>query len=281
MRRLIMLAALLVVGCERRGDVPPEPYEPLPMIPTVPSVLIDTDETRRYINAFPISNYTRHEVPDAGHYFIDDAGDEIKRYVVEGWQWGRHVAEACEKHVRPGTVVIEVGAHIGTHTVPISRLVGPWGRVYAFEPQRKIYRELYHNLALNGVTNAVPLRFAIGAGEARVIEMNPPPPGNEGGTGVGAGGDRAELRSLDSFGFERVSVLKIDVEGYENEVLIGASDTIRRNRPVILIEIIGDAPYETASPEVIDRIHSVWRLIEAFDYTVAILARADYIALPN
>lgn len=276
-----MLAALLVVGCDRRVDGPPEAYQPLPMIPAAPTVLTDTDEVRRYINAFPVSDYTRHEVPDAGHYFVDDAEDTIKRYIVAGWQWAQHIVEACKKHARPGSVVIEVGAHIGTHTVPISRLVGPWGRVYAFEPQRKVYRELYHNLALNGVTNAVPLRFAIGAGQARVIEMNPPPPGNEGGTGVGAGGDRAELRSLDSFRFEHVSVLKIDVEGYENEVLKGASDTIRRNRPVILIEIRGDAPYETASPEVIDQIHSTWKLIEAFDYSVAVLAGADYIALPN
>lgn len=276
-----MLAALLVAGCDHRVDGPPEPYQPLPIIPAAPTVLTDTDEVRGYINAFPISDYTRHEVPDAGHYFVDDAEDTIKRDIVAGWQWGWHIVEACKKHVRPGTVVIEVGAHIGTHTVPISRLVGAWGRVYAFEPQRKVYRELYHNLALNGVTNAVPLRFAIGAGQARVIEMNPPPPGNEGGTGVGAGGDRAELRSLDSFGFEQVSVLKIDVEGYENEVLKGASDTIRRNRPVILIEILGDAPYETASPEAIDQIHSTWKLIEAFDYSVAVLAGADYIALPN
>lgn len=276
-----MLAALLVVGCERRVDGPPEAYEPLPMIPAAPTVLTDTDEVRAYINAFPLSDYTRHEVPDAGHYFIDDAEDTIKRYIVAGRQWAQHIVEACRKHVRPGTVVIEVGAHIGTHTVPVSRLVGPWGRVYAFEPQRKVYRELYHNLALNGVTNAVPLRFAIGAGQARVIEMNPPTPGNEGGTGVGAGGDRAELRSLDSFGFEHVSVIKIDVEGYEDKVLKGASDTIRRNRPVIMIEILGGTPYETASPEAIDQIHSIWKLIEAFDYTVAVLVGADYIALPN
>ena len=76
-------------------------------------------------------------------------------------------------------------------------------------------------------------------------------------------------------------MLKIDVEGYENEVLKGASDTIRRNRPVILIEIVGDAPYDSASPEAIVRILGIWRLIEAFDYTVAVLRGADYIALPK
>ena len=281
MRGMILLAAVMAAGCDRSGYGPPKAYEPLPMIASLPTVLVDTEELRDYINAFPISSYERHEVPDAGHFFIDDAEDVIKQVIVAGRQWEAHTIELCERHIKPGTVVLEVGAHIGSHTVPISRLVGPWGRVYAFEPQRKIYRELHHNLALNGVTNVVPLRYAIGSGEARVIEMNPPTPGNEGGTGVGASGDRAELRSLDSFRFERVSVLKIDVEGHENEVLAGASETIRQNRPVILIEIAGGHWYETAPPEILDQIHGTWKKIEAFDYTVTHVGANAYIGLPN
>ena len=157
-------------------------------------------QTRRetYLNAFPMSAYEQYEVSGVGRFFIDDAEDMIKQVIVAGYEWERHSVELFEELIEPGSVVVEVGAHIGTHTVPIARLVGPWGRVYAFEPQRKIYRELYHNLALNGVTNVVPLRYAIGSGETRIIEMNPATPGNEGGTGVGAGGDRAELRRLDS-----------------------------------------------------------------------------------
>ena len=178
-------------------------------------------------------------MPSAGHFFIDDAGDLIKQYIVDGRQWEQHTIELLEAHVEPGSVVVEIGVHIGSHTVPVARLVGPWGRVYAFEPQRKIYRELFDNVELNGITNVVPLKYAVGDRDARVIEMDPPRSGNEGGTGVGSGGDRTELRSLDSFGFERVSVLKIDLEGYEDEVLKGAVNTIRRTRPVILIEIMG------------------------------------------
>ena len=278
---MILLAAMMAVGCDRSGYGPPKAYEPLPMIASLPTVLADTEELRGYINAFPISSYERHEVPDAGQFFIDDTEDVIKRVIVAGRQWEAHVLELCERHIEPGTVVLEVGAHIGTHTVPLSRLVGPWGRVYAFEPQRKVYRELHHNLALNGVTNVVPLRYAIGSGEARIIEMNAPTPGNEGNTGVGSGGDRAELRNLDSFGFERVSVIKIDVEGYENEVLAGASETIRRNRPVIVTEIQGGHRYETAPPEILDRIHDTWKKIEAFGYTVTHVESNSYIGLPN
>ena len=271
------LVMLLAVGCG--GETPA--YAPLPVIGVSPVLLHDTDDTRDYLNAFPISEYEQYEVSGIGRFFIDDAEDMIKQVIVAGYEWERHSVELFEELIEPGSVVVEVGAHIGTHTVPIARLVGPWGRVYAFEPQRKIYRELYHNLALNGVTNVVPLRYAIGSGETRIIEMNPTTPGNEGGTGVGAGGDRAELRSLDVFGFKRVSLLKIDVERYENEALDGAMDTIRRNRPAILIEIMGGEDYETASPDVRDRIHATWAKLEALDYTVTPVFKHDYVARPN
>lgn len=276
---LIVLFVMLIIfgSC---GE-PPSEYNPLPLISVSPMLLDDTNEIRDYINAFPIAEYKQHEVPGIGRFFVDHTEDLIKRVIVAGEKWESHVIELLEEHVEPGTVVIEVGAHIGTHTIPAARLVGPWGRVYAFEPQRKIFRELYHNLALNGINNVVPLRFAVGSGNLRTIEMNPTTAGNEGGTGVGSGGDKAELRTLDSFGFERVSLIKIDVEHYENHVLDGAIDTIRRNRPVIIIEILGGEDYQTALPNVRERIHSTWGKLDELGYSVTPVFKHDYVALPN
>ena len=132
-------------------------------------------------------------------------------------------------------LALDVGAYIGTHALLMGRLAGPEGRVYAFEPQRKAYRELRRNIELNVLGNVTALRYAVGA-ETRIVEMNPPKetdlfvrtekgewdktgriPG-ESGLSVDAGGERAELRPLGSFGFRNVSVLKIDVEGFEDEV---------------------------------------------------------------
>lgn len=274
--RAIIPLLVAAVAC---GATPP-PYAPLPIVDVAPQVVDDLEETRRYLNAFPLDDYQRYDVPDVGSFFIDDPADMIKQVIVAGDKWERHSFDLLAEHIVPGSVVIEVGAHIGTHTVRMGQLAGSWGRVYAFEPQRKIYRELHHNLALNGVTNVVALRMAIGSGETRIIEMNPASPGNEGGTGVGAGGDAAELRSLDSFGFERLSLLKIDVETYENEVLDGALDTIRRNRPVMLIEIMGGHDPETASPDVLERIAVTRDKIEALGYSVTQVFKHDYIAVP-
>ncbi|MEE2965341.1 MAG: FkbM family methyltransferase [Acidobacteriota bacterium] len=275
-RAIILTLLVAAVAC---GATPP-PYAPLPIVDVAPQVVDDLEETRRYLNAFPLDDYQRYDVPDVGSFFIDDPADMIKQVIVAGDKWERHSFDLLAEHIVPGSVVIEVGAHIGTHTVRMGQLAGPWGRVYAFEPQRKIYRELHHNLALNGVTNVVALRMAIGSGETRIIEMNPASPGNEGGTGVGSGGDAAELRSLDSFGFERLSLLKIDVETYENEVLDGALDTIHRNRPVMLIEIMGGHDPETASPDVLERIAVTREKIEALGYSVTQVFKHDYIAVP-
>lgn len=268
--------AVLVAAC----DAPPPPYEPIPLVSVSPALLDDREEIRRYLNAFPLADYQRYDVPDVGSFFVDDPADMIKQVIVAGDKWERHSFDLLAEHVVPGSVVVEVGAHIGTHTVRIGQLAGPWGRVYAFEPQRKIYRELHHNLALNGLTNVVAMRMAIGSGATRVIEMNPTTPGNEGGTGVGSGGDGAELRSLDSFHFERVSLLKIDVETYEDEVLDGAVDTIRRNRPVILIEIMGGTDLETASPDVLEKIAVTRGKLEALNYSVSQVFKHDYVARP-
>ncbi|MDA1091814.1 MAG: FkbM family methyltransferase [Acidobacteria bacterium] len=273
----VVVMAVLTGAC---GAAPPPPYRPLPVISVAPELLVDLEETRRYLNGFPLDDYQRYDVPGIGSFFIDDPADMIKQVIVAGDKWERHSFDLLDEYVVPGTVAVEVGAHIGTHTVRIGQLAGPWGRVYAFEPQRKMYRELHHNLALNGLTNVVALRMAIGSGETRVIEMNPATPGNEGGTGVGSGGDRAELRSLDSFGFDHVSLLKIDVEHYENEVLDGALDTIRRNRPVIFIEIMGGHGPEEASPDVLERIAFTRSKLEALGYSVSQVFKHDYLALP-
>lgn len=266
---------MLSVRCAEPPD-----YRPLPLVDVSPVLLDDRAEMRGYVNAFPIADYEPYAVRGGYRFFVDDPTDMIKQVIVAGYPWERHLLELFERHVEPASVVVEVGAHIGTHTVPIARQAGPWGRVYAFEPQRKIYRELHHNLALNGINNVVILPYAVGAGEPRIIEMNPATAGNEGGTGVGDGGESAELRALDGFGFERVSLLKIDVEGYENEVLTGAADTIRRNRPVIILEIAGGEDYVTAPPDVRERIHVTWRKLEALGYAVSPVFKHDYVALP-
>ena len=282
----------------------------------VPLLLRDSDEVERYVAAFPASEYRIVESPRApldcplrgwllciriwwqtpyiGRFYIEPPPrDPIKSHMARGYIWESHVIAAIEQHVPPGSVALDIGAYIGTHALLMGRLVGPSGRVYAFEPQRKVFRELHHNVQLNGLGDmVVPLRYALGATNA-IVELDVPRSGiYEGGVAVGAGGDRVEMRTLDSFGFDNVSLVKVDVEGFEDAVLAGAIATIRANKPVILIEVLGRVDHSTASPQQRQRIAATVKTIQALGYRVSPLPspapwrrewhnRHDYIAMPE
>ena len=234
----------------------------------------------RYLAEFPRDSYRVHDVPGIGRFYLDDIDDSIKKVLRRGEPWEPHVVKLLSRLVRPGTNAIDVGAHIGTLTVPLAQLVGDKGRVYAFEPQKKIYRELCHNLALNDVDNVVPIRCALGA-RSGTIEMDAADPANEGGTAIGAGGDRAEIRTLDSFAISDVSLLKIDVELQEDAVLAGALETIRASRPAIVIEIMGGHDVDSAPEPIRARARATIARLESLGYTVERIATWDYLALPR
>ncbi len=229
-----------------------------------PKLLFDADEMAAYLDEFPKGDYQIASVPNLGRFYVDDNPALVKKTLLSGRPWEPYVIEELEKHLAPGDTVLDIGAHIGSLTVPMARLIGPEGTVYAFEPQRKIYRELVYNLELNEITNAVPLRFALSS-MTGIIEMNPAI-AHDGQVRVGKGGDRVEARTIDSFGFWDVSLMKIDVEGHEVEVLLGAGKTIDAFTPVIIIEIWQP------------NLDVVMPILRGYGYSVRPISHHDYIA---
>lgn len=142
--------------------------------------------------------------------------------------------------VRPGDFVVEVGANIGAHSVALARTVGPSGRLMALEPQRVVHQLLCANVALNDLTNVQCVHAAAGAapGEIRVPHIDYARDNNFGGLSLGtyAEGELVPVVALDDLRLSTVHLLKIDVEGMEMDVLRGALQTIRRDRPAIYIE---------------------------------------------
>ena len=142
--------------------------------------------------------------------------------------------------LRPADVVAEVGANIGAHTVHIAKLVGPGGRVLAFEPQRVIFQLLCANIALNELFHVQAYHAAVGAacGMIKVPLLDYAAEENFGGLSVGKtmSGEDVPLFTLDSLALRALRMLKVDVEGMETEVLAGARDTIGRLRPILYVE---------------------------------------------
>ena len=225
--------------------------------------------------------YQVQDLGEYGKFYIQpQTGDLIKRELLAGKIWEPHVHALLERYVKPGSTVVDVGSHIGTHLVSIARLVGPEGTVVGFEPQAQMFKELRCNIQLNGITNASPQRA--GAGDRYgELELRKVDPTNEGGVAAGKGGDKAPLRPLDGYTFENLSVLKIDVEGFEDQVLDGARNTIATHKPVVFIEIQGGKDWDSAPPEVREKIANTANKLTAFGYRVDRIGVFDYIALPK
>lgn len=166
--------------------------------------------------------------------------------------------------VRPEWTVVEAGAHIGTHTIPLAGMVK---RVFAFEPQRANFNYLCANVALNECANVKATRCAIGAkdGEVTVPILDPDAANNTGGVILpeAKDGEKVPLRSLDSLDIP-FDLLKADVENMEVDVLDGARRIIRECLPLLYLESNADASNLLAKLTEIDyeawwHLPPIWR----------------------
>jgi FkbM family methyltransferase len=143
--------------------------------------------------------------------------------------------------VKPGMTVVEAGANIGAHTVPLARACAP-GALYAFEPQQRVFQVLCANLVNNEVKNVVALPDAVGAepGHAIVPDVAYGHEGNFGGVSLRAVGEvpgrRVRVSTIDDLELTSCGLIKVDVEGFERQVLRGARETIARCRPRLYVE---------------------------------------------
>ncbi len=82
-------------------------------------------------------------------FYLDDLNDIVKNVLRRGQYWEAHIGRIIRKYTKPNSIAVDLGAHIGVHTTAMSRAVGPEGKVYAFEPQKKLFAENLANLKLN------------------------------------------------------------------------------------------------------------------------------------
>lgn len=157
--------------------------------------------------------------------------------------WEPEAQALMVKNIRNNSVVYDVGANYGIHTLLMARLAAS-GFVYAFEPVPTILAALQENISLNSFQNVecVPLAVADVKGEACFTK----------GSHVGAGSlalpsrvpdDQIQVSTitLDQFVFELKNrppnFIKMDIEGAEGNALRGASRVLEEFRPVLLIDL--------------------------------------------
>jgi len=175
----------------------------------------------------------RTEYDRAGFKWLLDPRQTIDGSIISNSVWEPRSTAIFNRFVKPGDTVVDVGANIGWYTLLASRLVGPTGRVLAFEPTEAM-NLLRKHLKMNGIRNVGTYRVALGATEGVVKEAlnySWPPTLSDRKVPV------APVESLDDLKFERLDFLKLDTDGYEADILQGAQETLVRLKPKLLVEI--------------------------------------------
>ena len=164
--------------------------------------------------------------------------ESIRKY----GEWAQAEMDFLGDLIRPGDHVYDVGANIGTHTLAFARVAEA---VTAFEPRIELYEILLRNVTKhNALRNVVLENYGLGNTHARinVERLDLAHSANFGAlelVKVAASATNfngIEIRTIDSYHPARLDLIKLDVEGMENEVLEGGIDTIRKHLPIVFVE---------------------------------------------
>ncbi len=167
--------------------------------------------------------------PDYDDHFPRLLAKSLKNDGVARYQWrARDTAiAACDQK----RICIDIGGNVGLWSCD---LVKHFDHVIAFEPVQQFIECFAKNVQS---TNYTIHQMALGRSES-FIDMNIVE-GNTGHSHINKdsfGKGTIPLKTLDSFNFENIDMIKIDVEGFEEEILAGAMETIKRNKPILVIE---------------------------------------------
>lgn len=216
-------------------------------------VVASTDQGTFILNRFDYC-FWKHEgqsgenLAGIGAYLLEKSS-----YDDDEAQLGCRILDLRRKHHGDGVIALDCGANIGVFSVVWARHMAGWGRVLAIEPQERLYYALCGNIALNNCWNAQAAKAAVSdqKGSIPFIEPDYVQFGSFGslnlrdntGTKQVPHPSRATTTqsiTIDSLQLPRLDYLKIDLEGMECEALRGATETIKRFKPVVSIEVMLD-----------------------------------------
>jgi len=145
-----------------------------------------------------------------------------------------------DKFIEPGMTAIDVGASNGVHTLRMAKRVGSTGEVYAFEPSEMRFKYLEHNIKLNpykniktemkGVSNKHQYTQFKDLGWVRMDNKN-----------IVTQGPAVEVVTLNDYVkknmIQKVDFIKIDTDGWEYHIIDGMRDILKRDKPIIIMEM--------------------------------------------
>ena len=220
-------------------------------------------------------------------YLIKNKDDLIQKTLVSGVQWNNDVILLIARIQKKYDLkhCLNIGCHIGTLALPLSRYIQ---KVTAIEAYPPTFKHLNENITLNNITNIESINLAIGNKNQEIYfldESNDRIKNNTGGMHVITNEDiennrlSSEIHSkktlnymkrLDDTEVKEFDILIIDIEGKEYEMLLGGKEKILEYKPVILIEIWENKKRQqenmtTSSEEIIEHIKNLkYKLVSRF-----------------
>lgn len=198
--------------------------------------------------------------------------------------------------IKKSKFILDIGSHVGYHSIAYAK-INPNVRIIAFEPQYEIYQLLLKNITDNNYADRIQaLNKAVGHqnefttlsmfvddGPTTNLELNYGVNDifNFGGLNIGFGNKKIEMITIDSLNLDFIDYIKIDVEGAEPLVLIGAENTIKKYRPIICFEHLKTLSRNYLDGIGIGSLPSSHEILKSYGYTTfRDIAYQNVIAIP-
>lgn len=178
-----------------------------------------------------------------GHLFWLDNISVVDSSIIKSGYFEKESSQIVKKLIKPGYVIIDVGANIGYYSVIFAKLTGATGRVFAFEPTKLFYDALSNNLHENNVKNCVIYNLGLSnVKQRKTIQIsNSSATLHEPNIKNVVAKENINLVTLNTFAkkekITRVDFIKVDIDGHEPHFMEGAWETLDIWEPIILLEV--------------------------------------------
>jgi FkbM family methyltransferase len=238
--------------------------------------------------------YTNNYMVDNYHYtkgikFLTYPSDKciISELISKNQVWESHMHKIFEKYINNESIVLEGGCHIGTHTLKLG-LLGK--QVLSFEPMIKSNIILRENLKINNITNVTVYNEGL-SNKTDVAYFEWIGHNNPGGSGltnnpmgkpnyeknIKTSNYPVNLITIDSLQLDKLDFIKLDVEGYEINVIEGALDTIKKCNPIITMEV-----WENFNGKYsLQHAKNTFKILLDNGYTIHHIQGPDFLFLPS
>ena len=184
-----------------------------------------------------------YQTTDGYKFWLNNSGYIDKEIIKEG-VFEPKTTNAIKHLIRPGDVVLDVGANIGYYTVMLSKIVGPTGKIFAFEPTKHFGDVLKQNIHANNLENIEIVNVGLSNKTQKLsIDIGPSSATlhSPAEFDLIIGNEDISLITLNDFirlrKLEKIDLIKIDIDGHEPLFFEGGGGGLEKYSPVVIFEV--------------------------------------------